>query len=83
MGLLGWIFVGLVTGLVARVFIHTGRRFGCLGTILLGIVGSFVGGMLGSLLAGEGFDVSSSGWIGSIIGAMVVLVIIRFTDSKG
>ena len=82
MGPLGWIFVGLVAGLVARIFVHTGRRFGCLGTILLGIVGSFVGGLLGSLLSGDGLDVEASGWIGSIVGAMVVLVIIRFVDSK-
>ncbi len=82
MGPLGWIFVGLVTGLVARVFVHTGRRFGCLGTILLGIVGSFVGGLLGSLLSGDGLDLEASGWIGSIVGAMVVLAVIRFVDSK-
>lgn len=82
MGPLGWIFVGLVVGLVARLFVPTGRRFGCLGTILLGIAGSFVGGLLGSLLSGDGIDVATSGWIGSIFGAMVVLVIVRFADSR-
>ena len=45
-------------------------------TILLGIVGSFVGGFLGRLLFGSGNGfVQPSSWIGSIIGAIIVLVI--------
>ena len=61
----------------------TGRRLGCLGTILLGITGSFVGGLIGSLISGDGFDLSRSGWIGSVVGAIVILVIVRFADSPG
>ena len=82
MGLLAWIVVGFVAGLIARSVISTGRHLGCLGTIVLGIVGSVVGGTLASVARGDGLDVSRSGWIGSIVGAIVVLLIVRFADSK-
>ncbi|MDG2028286.1 MAG: GlsB/YeaQ/YmgE family stress response membrane protein [Acidimicrobiales bacterium] len=78
---LGLIAIGLLAGLIARMFIHTGRQFGCLGTIFLGVAGSFVGGLLGSLLSDGSFDVSTSSWIGSIVGAIVILVVVRFMDS--
>ena len=81
MGILAWIVPGLIVGLIARLVVHTGRRFGCLGTILLGIAGSFVGGAIGSQVSDDGVDLVRANWIGSIIGAMVILVVIRFLDS--
>jgi uncharacterized membrane protein YeaQ/YmgE (transglycosylase-associated protein family) len=50
---------------------------GWLGTMILGIVGSFVGGTLAALVFGGTLDISASGLIGSIIGAIVVLLIWR------
>ncbi len=82
MGILAWIAVGLVAGLIARALVPTGRNLGCLGTIVLGIVGSVVGGTVASVGRGDGFDLARSGWIGSILGAIVVLVIVRFADSR-
>ena len=82
MGLLAWIVVGLVAGLVARAVVPTGRHLGCLGTIVLGIVGSVVGGTLASVARGDGVDLATSGWIGSILGAVVVLAVVRFADSR-
>ena len=82
MGVLGLILPGLIVGLVARLLVPTGRRYGCLGTILLGIVGSLVGGTLASVLAGDGFEVATAGWIGSVVGAVIVLAVIRWNDSK-
>lgn len=80
---LGLVGIGFLAGLIARMFIHTGRSFGCLGTILLGIAGSFVGGLLGSMLFDGSLDISTSSWIGSIVGAIVILVVVRFVDSGG
>lgn len=77
---LSWIVPGLIVGFIARVFVPTGRNWGCLGTILLGIAGSFMGGLIASLMADGEFDLArTESWIGSTIGAIVILVIIRVT----
>lgn len=74
MTILGWIVFGLVVGAIAR-FIMPGRQsMGMMMTIVLGVLGSFVGGFLGSLLhEGGPALVHASGWIGSIIGALLLL----------
>lgn len=78
---LSWIVPGLIVGLVARVFVPTGRNWGCIGTILLGIAGSFMGGLIASIMADGEFDLSrTESWIGSTIGAIVILVIIRISN---
>ena len=57
---------------------------GGLGTIVLGIIGSFVGGFLSQLLfAGNAaFPPPTSGWVGSIIGALVTLAIYRYSNGR-
>ena len=75
MGLLAWIAVGFISGRIARILVRPGRRLGCTGTILLGVAGSLVGGTLANLLAGDGFDVSGSGIIGSVVGAVIILAV--------
>lgn len=74
--IVGLIIIGLVAGFIARAVVPGRQHMGVLATIVLGIVGSFVGGFLGRLIFhhGSGF-VQTSSWIGSIIGAIVVLLI--------
>jgi len=76
--IIGLIVVGLIAGAVARLLIPGKQDIGVLMTIVLGIVGSFVGGFLGYLLfhkdSENGF-IQPSGLIGSIIGAVIVLLI--------
>jgi uncharacterized membrane protein YeaQ/YmgE (transglycosylase-associated protein family) len=70
------IVIGLIAGALARLLVP-GRQSMSIGmTIVLGIVGSFVGGFLGYLLFhhGKGF-LQPAGIIGSIIGAILVLLI--------
>jgi uncharacterized membrane protein YeaQ/YmgE (transglycosylase-associated protein family) len=75
MNIIGWILFGLVVGAIAK-FLMPGRDpGGWIVTILLGIAGSFVGGFLATTLMGS--DKQAAGWIGSIIGAMVLLFIYR------
>jgi uncharacterized membrane protein YeaQ/YmgE (transglycosylase-associated protein family) len=79
-----WIVFGAIVGIIAR-FLMPGRDpMGWVGTIVLGIVGSFVGGYLAQVfLAGNAaLPPPSSGWIGSIIGAIVVLAIYRYTQGR-
>jgi len=70
------IVIGLIAGAVARLVIPGHQNFSIPMTILLGIIGSFVGGFLGFLIfqrdAMEGFF-QPAGIIGSIIGAIIVL----------
>jgi uncharacterized membrane protein YeaQ/YmgE (transglycosylase-associated protein family) len=72
------VVVGLIAGAVARLLIPGRQHLSIVMTIVLGIVGSFVGGFLGYLIfredAANGF-LQPSGIIGSIIGAVVVLLI--------
>lgn len=75
-GLCAWIVFGLVAGIIARAIMPGKQRLGLIATTLLGVAGSFVGGFLGSLLSGRGWTVTRpSGWIGSIVGALLLLVI--------
>ncbi|GAB6898693.1 GlsB/YeaQ/YmgE family stress response membrane protein [Kineosporia succinea] len=72
------IVVGLIAGAVARLLVPGRQSMSILTTIVIGIVGSFVGGFLGYLLFGkDSFDgfLQPSGLIGSIIGAVIVLVV--------
>ena len=72
------IVVGLIAGALARLLVPGKQSMSILTTMVLGIVGSFVGGFLGYLIfhkdASEGFF-QPSGLIGSVIGAIVVLLI--------
>ncbi len=72
MGLIGTILVGLVVGAIARFVMPGEQKMGWIMTILLGVGGSFVAGFVGQALgwyqAGQG-----AGWIGSIVGALVLL----------
>ena len=71
------IIVGLIAGFIARAVVPGDDHMGIGQTILLGIVGSFVGGFLGKLLFNKGSDslFQPAGIIGAIIGAIIALVI--------
>jgi uncharacterized membrane protein YeaQ/YmgE (transglycosylase-associated protein family) len=70
--------VGLIAGALARLLVPGKQNLSVPMTIVLGVVGSFVGGFLGYLIfgkdSGQGF-LQPAGIIGSVIGAVIVLVI--------
>lgn len=74
MGIITMIVVGFIVGLLARAVMPGDQKLGIIMTIILGIVGAVVAGYLGQALGlyepGEGV-----GWIGSIVGAVIVLFI--------
>jgi len=78
--------VGLICGAVARLLVPGPDPIGIVGTIVVGIVGSFVGGFLGYALfhkdANQG-AFQPAGLIGSIIGAVIVLLIWRAISGRG
>jgi uncharacterized membrane protein YeaQ/YmgE (transglycosylase-associated protein family) len=77
-----WLIIGLIAGFVARAVVPGRDAMGVLGTIVLGIVGSFVGGFLGSLFYKGDADIEPSGIIGSIIGAVVALLVYRAATGR-
>ena len=82
MGIIGTIVVGLIVGAIARWIMPGEQKMGWIMTILLGIVGSlaagFVGQALGWYQAGQG-----AGFIGSVLGAIVLLFIVGKLKGPG
>jgi len=80
------IVVGLIAGALARLIVPGRQDISILMTIVLGIVGSFVGGFLGFLLfqrdAMDGFF-QPAGIIGSVIGAIIVLFLYTRFAGRG
>jgi uncharacterized membrane protein YeaQ/YmgE (transglycosylase-associated protein family) len=80
MNIIGWILFGLIVGAIAK-FLMPGRDpGGWIVTILLGIAGSFVGGFLATMLTSN--NNTTAGWIGSIIGAMILLFVYRLVAGR-
>lgn len=72
---LTWAAFGLLVGLMARAMLVSGRPIRVLPSTLLGIVGAFFGSLFGNVLMGaHAFEVHPAGFIGSVIGALLVLV---------
>ncbi len=74
MNVIGWIVVGLIAGLLAKVVTGSDRP-GCLGTMVVGILGGLLGGALFSAAGGEGIDDFS---LYSILVAFVGATILLF-----
>lgn len=66
---------GMGVGWVAHLLVSRERPVNWGQLLVAGLVGSFVGGLLVSLLAGDGLALRPSGIIGSIVGAIVVLLV--------
>lgn len=79
--LVGMLLIGMASGWVAWLILGSDKKltkdrkpnWGLL--FGLGIAGSFVGGLAGSLLSGQGFALHPTGLIGSVVGAVIVLAI--------
>jgi uncharacterized membrane protein YeaQ/YmgE (transglycosylase-associated protein family) len=75
MNWIGFAIFGLIVGAIAK-FLTPGRDpGGCIVTMLLGVAGSLVGGWLSSVLLGS--PGGPAGWLGSIVGTVVLLLIWR------
>jgi len=76
-GLIGTLVIGLIIGAVAKLLMPGRDPGGCLVTVLLGIAGALIAGYLGRAIGwyepGE-----PAGFIASVIGAMLILLLYRF-----
>ncbi|MEU5216543.1 GlsB/YeaQ/YmgE family stress response membrane protein [Streptomyces sp. NPDC020807] len=80
MGILAWILIGLLAGIIAKMLMPGKDPGGIIITTLIGIAGGLLGGWLGKVI----FDVDSidgffelSTWIAAIVGSMILLAVYR------
>ena len=85
MGVIAWIVLGLLAGMIAKAIMPGGERGGLILTTLLGIAGALVGGFLATALGlgdpiDEFFDLST--WVAAVAGALVILFIWNAITSR-
>jgi uncharacterized membrane protein YeaQ/YmgE (transglycosylase-associated protein family) len=86
MGIIGWIILGLLAGIIAKAILPGADPGGIIVTTLIGIAGAFIGGLITKALGfgdpiDEFFDFST--WLGAIIGSIVLLLIYRMVVGRG
>jgi uncharacterized membrane protein YeaQ/YmgE (transglycosylase-associated protein family) len=85
MGIIGWILLGLLAGIIAKAVLPGDDPGGIIVTTLIGIAGALLGGLIARALdlgdpIDEFFDLST--WIAAIIGAIVLLLIYRLVVGR-
>ncbi len=85
MGIIGWILLGLVAGVIAKAILPGDDPGGIIVTMIIGVAGALLGGWLASLLFNadpmdEFFDIST--WLTAIIGAIILLLIYRMVVGR-
>jgi uncharacterized membrane protein YeaQ/YmgE (transglycosylase-associated protein family) len=83
LGIFGWIIIGLIAGALAGFFVPGRERFGCIGTLLVGIVGGLIGGWVWVNVLNQD---EASGWLGALviatIGSVLVLLVLRMVGGR-
>jgi uncharacterized membrane protein YeaQ/YmgE (transglycosylase-associated protein family) len=82
LGIIVWLIIGLLAGFIARALVPGNDAMGVGGTLVLGLIGSLIGGFLGNLFVEGQLDLEAAGIIGSIIGAIVALLIYRSMGAR-
>ncbi len=79
------LIVGLIAGALARLLVPGRDPIGLLGTIVLGVLGSFLGGFILNLIEYHTLAVHAlraSGIIGSVVGAVILLILYRLSGHE-
>jgi uncharacterized membrane protein YeaQ/YmgE (transglycosylase-associated protein family) len=83
MGIIAWVVFGFIVGLIARALIPGPQKLGFIVTTLVGIGGSFVGGLVGSIFSGQPvYTFNTAGLIGSVIGAIVLMFLLGLSRPR-
>lgn len=86
MGILGWILLGIVAGIIAKALLPGSQPGGFIVTTLIGIAGALIAGFLARAMGlgdpiDEFFDVST--WLAAIVGAVVLLLVYGALAGRG
>ncbi len=83
LGIFGWIIIGLLAGAIAGAFVPGRQRYGCLGTMAIGIIGGLLGGFLWINLLDQN---QASGWLGALViatlGSVLVILVLRAVSGR-
>ncbi|MBX3212851.1 MAG: GlsB/YeaQ/YmgE family stress response membrane protein [Labilithrix sp.] len=83
MSILLFILFGLIVGFLARAIMPGRQSMGFVATALIGIAGSFLGGIVGNLISHRPIlQLHTAGFVGSVIGALVVLAIVMWAGRR-
>ncbi|MGC4007276.1 MAG: GlsB/YeaQ/YmgE family stress response membrane protein [Pirellulales bacterium] len=84
LNILSWMLFGLVVGAISRLLYPGRQPMGIFATMVLGIIGSLVGGAISYAFGYDPMDgfLQGSGWIMSIIGSLIVVWTGLFVSSK-
>ncbi|MGP5227348.1 GlsB/YeaQ/YmgE family stress response membrane protein [Arthrobacter rhombi] len=84
MGFLGFLLLGLICGAIAKAILPGKQGGGWIATLILGVIGAFLGGWIGGALFGADMNefFSLSSWLWAIIGSLIVLVIWGFITGR-
>lgn len=84
MGILGWIFLGLIAGAIAKAIMPGKDPGGIIVTMLIGIVGAVIGGFVGRALFNVDLNTffSLSTWLLAILGSLILLGIYRLVTRR-
>ena len=78
MGIIAWIIVGLIAGALAKLIMPGDDPGGIIVTMLIGIVGAFIGGFVFGLFGGSGVSgINIGSIIVAVVGALILLAIYR------
>jgi uncharacterized membrane protein YeaQ/YmgE (transglycosylase-associated protein family) len=77
-GIIGWVLLGFLAGVIAKAILPGEERGGCIVTTLLGIAGALLGGFIASVFGfgdpiDEFFDLST--WVAAVAGAVLILLV--------
>lgn len=77
MGIIIWLLIGLLTALVARYIVPSADPIGVWDALVLGLVGSLMGGFVATLVFEGGVQFATSGVAGSLVGSVAMLLVTR------
>ncbi len=85
MGIIGWVVLGLLAGLIAKGFVSGDEGIGLILTTVLGIAGALVGGFVAMAVGfgdplDEFFDLST--WVAAVVGSVALLLVWRAVASR-
>ena len=85
MGIISWIVFGLLAGAVARLLVPGRQAIGCIATLVVGVAGAFLGGLIGEVILDEKvrFGWHLKPFLLAVAGSIVLLLLLEAISGRG